>query len=123
MKDVGIEEEMWYEKAQDRREWYVTYSEGTERHQDQSQRKRKHQEARTVECTDCRRMFRREADKARHKCVSERARPVEKQRGAVQCDVCGRWFRSGGGLAVHRCSPERESQSQSATQAVCVAEL
>ena len=30
MKDVGIEDEMWYEKAQDRREWYVTYSDGAE---------------------------------------------------------------------------------------------
>ncbi len=40
--------------------------------------------------------------------MSERARPVEQQRGAVQCDVCGCWFRSRGGLAVLRCLPERE---------------
>ena len=44
MKDVGIEEETWYERAQDRKGWYVTYSEGAERDQDQ-QNKRKHQEA------------------------------------------------------------------------------
>ena len=63
------------------------------------------------------RLFRREADKARHKCVGERSRPVEQQRGSVQCDVCGRWFRSRGGLAVHRCSPEG-TQTRSVAQAV-----
>ena len=61
----------------------------------------------------CRRLFRREADKARHKCSSERAKPVDEQRGSVKCDACGRWFRSRGGLAVHRCSPEEESQVSS----------
>ncbi len=86
----------------------MTYSGGAERHQDQPQKKRKHQEARTVECTVCGRVFRREVDKVRK--VRERERPVEQQRDSVQCDLCGRWFKSGR-QAAHRCSPEGESQS------------
>ena len=50
--------------------------------------------------------FRRESDKARHKCIAERRRPVCEQPGDVKCDRCGRWLRSKGGLAVHRCRRE-----------------
>ncbi len=71
----------------------------------------KEKEARTVECTVCGRVFGREVDKVRHKCASERERPVEQQRDSVQCDLCGLWFRSRGRQAAHRCSPEGESQS------------
>ena len=88
MKDVGIGAGVWYEKAQDRREWYEAYSEGAQ-HQTQQKRLR-HQEERTIECAVRRR---READKARHKCSTERAKPVDEQRGSVKCDACGRWFR------------------------------
>ena len=112
MKDVGIDVGTWYERAQDRKEWYVAYSEGVGRYQTQQRRHRQRQDERTIECSVCRRLFRREADKARHKYVRERARPVEQQRGSVQCEVCGRWFRSRGGLAVHLCSPEEGSQSE-----------
>ena len=56
-----------------------------------------------VQCGECGRSFHRPGDMKRHKCVAERARPVEKQRGAVQCSVCRKWFRSKGGHAVHRC--------------------
>ncbi len=49
----GIEEIYRYEKAQERKEWYVAYSEEAERHQDQFQKKREHQDVRTVECTVC----------------------------------------------------------------------
>ena len=62
---------------------------------------------RTIECAVCRRLFRREADKARHECSSERAKPVDEQRGSVKCDACGRWFRSRGGL-VSRASPSEK---------------
>ena len=58
-----------------------------------------------VQCQECRRVFRREADKARHKCTTERQKPISEQNGAVQCPVCHRWFRSKGGLTVHRCGP------------------
>ena len=60
-----------------------------------------------VQCQQCQRRFRREADKARHKCSQECQLPICQQRGAVQCSVCHRWFRSRGGLAVHRCTELR----------------
>ena len=44
-----------------------------------------------------------------HKCLLERTRPVEEQRGSVQCTLCHRWFMSAGGLSVHKrrlCSKE-----------------
>ena len=53
----------------------------------------------------CSRTFRREQDKARHKCIEERLKPVHQQQGALQCAVCERWFRSKGGLAVNNCNP------------------
>ena len=115
----------WYEEAQDRKAWHAAYSEGAIEHQRQQQQKRREQEARTIECSVCRRQFRREADKARHKCSAERRKPIHKQRGSVRCTVCGRWFRSRGDLAVHKCSTteetprvvdEGESESAAATQ-------
>ena len=44
--------------------------------------------------------FRRECDKARHKCIAEREHPIEEQSGAVQCQKCERWFYSAGGLVA-----------------------
>ena len=55
-----------------------------------------------VECVVCRR---RESDKARYKCVSEKKKLVHQQAGAIQCVNCERWFKSKGGLKVHRCRP------------------
>ena len=97
----------WYREAQDRKRWYAAYSEGAREHQ--QQQKRRQQEARTIECSVCRRMFRREVDMARHKCIAERKRPIHEQRGLVRCSVCRWWFRSRGGLAVHWCSITEES--------------
>ena len=37
---------------------------------------------RQVKCGVCGRSFRRESDKARHKCKSEREKPVSEQRGS-----------------------------------------
>ncbi len=37
-----------------------------------------------IECDLCMR-FRREADKAKHKCVEDRAKPVKEQEGSVGC--------------------------------------
>ena len=105
MWGLGIGEGVWYEKVQDRREWYEAYS---ERRSGAASKPGRHQEERTIECAVCRKLFRREADKARHKCSSHRAKPVDEQRGSVKCDACGRWFRSRGGLAVHRCSQEED---------------
>lgn len=54
-----------------------------------------------VVCNVCGRTFRRPGDLKRHKCVQERQKPVQDQRGAVQCVLCNRWLRSAGGLALH----------------------
>ncbi|XP_062507166.1 uncharacterized protein LOC134183599 [Corticium candelabrum] len=43
------------------------------------------------------------SDKARHKCMEERRKPIREQQGAIQCSNCLKWFRSKGGLTVHRC--------------------
>ena len=41
--------------------------------------------ANEVKCEVCRRMFRRTSDLKRHKCSSERQKPVCEQYGAIQC--------------------------------------
>ena len=69
---------------------------------------------RKVKCDVCGRCFRRECDKARHKCMVERRRPVHEQVGAVRCTVCGRWLRSRGGLAAHRCGRQHENATSQA---------
>ena len=55
-----------------------------------------------VVCTECGGTFSRLGDFKRHKCLLERSRPVEEQRGSVQCTLCHRWFRSAGGLGAHK---------------------
>ena len=47
-----------------------------------------------VLCGECGRRFCRPGDMKRHKCVVEKARPVEEQREAVQCSVCQKLFGS-----------------------------
>ena len=77
-----------------------------------------------VICADCNRSFSRPEDRARHKCVVERAKPIAEQRGACHCGYCGRWFRSKGGLAVHRCSapqPQPPEPRQVYVQDACCA--
>ena len=61
-----------------------------------------------IVCRVCGRAFRRQGDLKRHKCLSEREKPVEEQQGTAQCAVCRRWFRSAGGLAVHKRVHTRE---------------
>ena len=63
-----------------------------------------------IVCRVCGRAFRRHGDLKRHKCLSEREKPVEEQQGAAQCAVCRRWFQSAGGLAVHKRVHTREPQ-------------
>ena len=110
LKAVEIAENTWYDKTLNRQEWLDACREGvSEYHQTQLQLPRQPKE---VECTVCGRQFRRECDKARHKCSQERRRPVREQEGAVRCDVCGRWFRSRRSLAVHRCDREEGAGGQ-----------
>ena len=101
----------WYEAALSRLEWRTLCSDALEVAQDQRSR-RTTPSQRQVHCRQCQRWFRREADKARHKCSQERQQPICHQRGAVQCSVCHRWFRSRGGLAVHRCTALQSPDSR-----------
>ena len=68
------------------------------------------------QCPVCRRCFRREGDRARHKCTADRQKPVWEQHGAVQCPSCSCWFRSVGGLTVHRCGPQQPSSTGPTTR-------
>ena len=88
----------WYTSALHRRNWNRLYTEGI-----QSSRQLTREALPTVQCMVCGRTFRREQDKARHKCIEERLKPVHQQQGALQCSTCGKWLRSRGGLAVHNC--------------------
>ena len=100
-----MKEDEWYDIAtRSRNGWRDTCRLGMERHTEvhvaQSSAA-----AREVKCEACSRKFRRESDKRRHKCLSERNKPVSEQRGTAQCQTCRKWFRSRGGLAVHTCRP------------------
>ena len=101
LKALDVLEEDWYDAAQHRSGWRDMYSKlEAEQHQQQL---RPTPPQGQVQCHECMRVFQREADKARHKCIAERQKPISQQRGAVQCVTCHRWFLSKGGLAVHRC--------------------
>ena len=63
-----------------------------------------------VKCSMCGRYFRRESDKARHKCTAECQNPVQEQEGAVECLMCGRWLGSRGELAVHQCARQEDGR-------------
>ena len=89
--------------ALSRGEWYKCYTEGAINYQSAYHKKQASLELGKVRCNECRRTFRREADKVRHKCLVEQQKPEQDQRGATQCGVCERWFRNKDGLAVHRC--------------------
>ena len=107
MKDAGIPENSWYDEALHRGRWYEAYNQGLSDYQQRQTRGL----SRDVECDECGRCFRREGDKARHKCTAERQQPVWEQRGAVQCTVCRRWFKSRGGLALHNCGSQPDSST------------
>ena len=73
--------------------WRSAWSQHIAEHQEAQHRGHLRGE-RNVLCNVCGRKFRRESDKACHKCTAERRRPVCKQEGAVQCEECRRWFRA-----------------------------
>ena len=106
LKTIELDESKWYEEATaSRAGWRATCRLGLgssieERAADQLS-------VGTCEVTYdvCSRKFRRESDKKRPKCRSQREKPVREQRGATQCKVCRRWYLSRGGLAVHTCRP------------------
>ena len=73
--------------AQDRGKWRSAWSQNLAEHQAAQQRGQLRGEKNVLcDVTDvCGKRFRRENDKARHKCAAERRRPVCEQEGAVQC--------------------------------------
>ena len=103
LSNLKVPEESWYkEAATSRPHWRSIYKEGLLNIVDNTRTVSDPSENQ-VKCDECHRCFKRESDKKRHKCISERQKPVSEQRGAVQCTQCRRWLRSRGGLAVHRC--------------------
>ena len=119
LRAVEIGDE-WYSVAQDRGKWRDVWNQRLSEHQ-QIQEARRLGMEKNVVCSECRRLFRREQDKACHKCIAERRRPVSEQTGAVQCEVCRRWFKSRGGLAVHRCKREVDLETDDEGGGVAVA--
>ena len=93
LKVVGMNACNWCSEAQDRGKWRAAWSQSLIEYQ-QAQETRRSGAEKIVVCVECGRCFRRESDKARHKCVVERRKPVSEQVNAVQCEKCGRWFRS-----------------------------
>ena len=109
LKAIGVSEDRWYDEASvSRPRWRTAYKKGLESLSTASyQQEAQEHPSNQIQCDECKRSFRRESDKKRHKCILERQKPVSEQRGAVQCTVCHRWFRSRGGLAVHNCRPDQ----------------
>ena len=81
MQAENIATDTCYEEGQNRRGWYEAHNEGVLSHT--KQQKKREQEERTIECSICLRLVRRAADKASHKCTSERMEPVHEQRGST----------------------------------------
>ena len=106
LKDIEMDKRKWYEEATTSRAgWKAAYRLGLENNDNRTATECLLMAACEVVCEVCSRKFRRQCDKKRHKCTSEREEPVCKQHGATQCTVCSRCFRSRGGLAVHACRP------------------
>ena len=117
LKLLDVPEKDWYDAARHRSGWRDIYSRlEVEKHLQQLGSTPPRGQ---VQCDECKRMFRREADKARHKCVAERQKPISEQRGAIQCTTCQRWFKSKGGMAVHRCCPVPSSNYDIGPGPVC----
>ena len=57
----------------------------------------------------CRVWVVRPSDLKRHKCLIERAKPVEQEKNAVQYGGCQKWFCSKGSLALHRYEEENST--------------
>ena len=115
LKEAEMSDSKWYNKAQDRGKWLKAWSQKLSDHQ-QVQEARRPGTEKNVVWSECRRCFRRECDKACHKCTAERDKPVSEQIGAIQCERCRRWFKSRGGLAVHKCRRQEEPKQQAHEQ-------
>ena len=109
---IKVSEDKWYDEASmSRSRWRSSYKEGLKSLTANDNPEAQEDVANQIKCDECNRYFRRESDRKRHKCISERQKPVNEQRGAVQCTTCNRWFRSRGGLSVHNCRPDQASET------------
>ena len=108
LQEIRVPEDDWYELAiRSRRGWCTACREALDESRATTQQRGTSSSTSTpVMCLECGKSFRREGDKKRHNCTSERQKPISEQIGAVQCESCHRWFRSRGGYAVHRCTPD-----------------
>ncbi len=107
LQEIKVPEAQWYKLARTSRQgWRATYTAALEEQRTRRQEGIQLSTLTLVVCQECTRTFRREGDKKRHKCTTERLKPVSEQLGAVQCQAWHRWFRSRGGHAVHRCRPD-----------------
>ena len=94
LQEIKVPEAQWHKLAGTFREgWRVTYVHVS---LEERRTRREGEQLLTssrVVCHECDRSFyRQEEDKRRHKCTSERLKPVSEQLGAVQCQTCHYWF-------------------------------
>ena len=106
MATTNIKEHSWHSDALERRKWKESYEQGLHTYNQQQQTQRRSDTVKDVLCTKCGKHFQRESDKACHKCIDERNKPVREQKGAINCETCDSWFRSRGGKAVHKCNQD-----------------
>ena len=89
LQSLGISDGCWCDKARNRKQWQALCLQCVDDQQTD--------QARTVLCIICKCCFRRQSDRARHKCIVDKQQPIREQPGAVQCQNCECWFRSKGG--------------------------
>ena len=84
LRNVGVREDEWYmEASSSRAGWRAVCQERTTR--DDQGEAGVEQPTCQVQCQQCKRCFRREGDKKRHKCVAERQKPI--LTSVEQCSV------------------------------------
>ena len=107
LKIIDVGEDKWYDEANSSRaKLRALCRDGLENHERGEGASMTASVEEGVRCEECQRTFRRESDRKRHKCISERMKPVSEQRGSIQCSTCKRWFHSRGGYSVYVCRPE-----------------
>ena len=107
LKAIAMSDENWYDAALSRMSWRETYSAGLDGDRPIPQKQ--------VQCLKCRRAFRREGDKARHKCTAEHQKPIYEQRVSAQPVSTGSEARVAWqctDVTSHCTRPDRESSSR-----------
>ena len=81
LQSLGIDDGYWYDRAADKEQWRTLCLQCVDHQQECLQVA----QVKSVFCPVCECYFRRESDRACHKCVIVRKQPVDQQPGAVQC--------------------------------------